>query len=55
MYSFAQLLTFGHVMDSTFSQFSKTLRKNLETNDTSFESPKIEFLESGTKLGMALP
>ena len=35
-----------------FSIFS-FLKKDLETNDTSFESPKIELLESSMKLGMA--
>ena len=30
-------------------------QKDLETNDTSFESPKIELLESSMKLGMAWP
>ena len=49
-----QLHTFGHVMDFYFSQFSSFLQKNLETNDTSFESPEIELLESGEKLGVAL-
>ena len=40
-------------MDASFSQFSAILQKNLEANDTSFESPKIELLESGKKLSMA--
>ena len=31
-----------------------TFSKNSEKNDTSFESPNIELLESGKKLGMAL-
>ena len=29
------------------------ISKKLETNDTSFESPNIELLESGNELGMA--
>ena len=37
LYSFPLLITFGHIMDSSFSQFLATLHKNLETNDTSFE------------------
>ena len=54
IYSFQQLLTFGHVKDFSFSQFSPFLQKNLETNDTSFESPEIEDLDSGKKLGVAV-
>ena len=54
IYSLRQLLTFGHIMDFPFPQFSPFFQKNLETNDTSFESPKIELLESGEKLGVAL-
>ena len=54
-YSFPQLITFGHVIDSSFSQYSKISGKNLEKNDISFESPNIELLESGEKLGMASP
>ena len=53
-YSDRQLLTFGHIMVFPFPQFSPFFQKNLETNDTSFESPKIELLESGEKLGVAL-
>ena len=45
-YSSRQLLTFGHVMELSFSQFSPLLQKNLEISDTSFESPKIELSES---------
>ena len=41
-------------MDSPFCHFLAILQKNLETNDTSFESPKIELLESGEKVGVAL-
>ena len=37
-----------------FSQFPPSFRKYSVTNDTSFESPNIELLESGKKLGMAL-
>ena len=48
------MLIFSHVMDSFFSQFSVILLKNLETNDTSFESPKTELFESGEKVGVAL-
>ena len=44
-----------YVMDSSFSKFSAILQKNLETNDTSFEGPKIELIESGKKLGIASP
>ena len=40
-------------MNFSFSQFSHFLQQNLETNDTSFESPKIALLESGEELGMA--
>ena len=53
IYSERQLLTFGHIMDFSFSQFSIFFQKVLETDDTSFESPKIELLESSMKLGMA--
>ena len=55
IYSLRQLLIFGHIMVFPFPQFSPFFQKNLETNDTSFESPKIEHLESGKKLGVALP
>ena len=55
LYSFPLLLTFGHIMDSSFSQFLEILQKNLETNDTSFESPEIKLLELGKKLGVATP
>ena len=41
-------------MDSFISQFLTILGKNLEKNDTSFEILKIELLESGEKLGVAL-
>ena len=54
-YSQRQLLTFGYIMDFSFSQFSPFFHKDLETNDTSFESPKIELLESSMKLGVAQP
>ena len=53
-YSEPQLLTFGHIMDFPFPQFPPFIQKNLETNATSFESPKIELLESGEKLGIAM-
>ena len=39
----------GFFLFSIFTFF----QKNLETNDTSFESPKIELLESCEKLGVA--
>ena len=42
-------------MDFSFSQFSIFFQKDLETDDTSFESPKIELLESEKKLGAASP
>ena len=54
-YSFQQLLTFIHVIDFFFSQSSLFLQKDLEKNDTLFESPKIEHLDSGKKFGMATP
>ena len=54
-YSQRQLLTFGHIMDFSFSQFSPFFQNDLERNDTSFESPKIELLESSMKLGVARP
>ena len=54
MYSLCQLLTFGHIMDFAFPQFLPFFQKNVETNDTSFESPKTELLESGEKVGVAL-
>ena len=54
LYSLRQLLTFGHIMDFAFPQFLPFLQKNVETNDTSFESPKTELLESGEKVGVAL-
>ena len=41
-YSQRQLLTFGHIMDFSFSQFSPFFQNDLERNDTSFESPKVE-------------
>ena len=47
------MLTFGHIMDSSFSKHLDILQKNLETNDISFESHKIELLESRKKLGVA--
>ena len=53
MHSQRQLLTFGHIMDFSFSQFSPFFQNDLERNDTSFESPKIELLESSMKLGVA--
>ena len=53
MYSQRQLLTFGHMMDFSFSQFSAFFQKDLEANDTSFDSPKIELLESSMTLGVA--
>ena len=53
-YSLCQLLTFGHIMDFAFPQFLPFFQKNVETNDTSFESPKTELLESGEKMGVAL-
>ena len=53
-YSLRQLLTFGHIMDFAFPQFLPFFQKNVETNDTSFESPKTELLESGEKVGVAL-
>ena len=53
IYSQRQLLTFGHIMDFSFSQFSPFFQNDLERNDTSFESPKIELLESSMKLGVA--
>ena len=55
MYSQRQLLTFGHIMDFSFSQFSPFFQNDLERNDTSFRSPKIELLESSMKLGVAQP
>ena len=55
IYSQRQLLTFGHIMDFSFSQFSLFFQDDLEINDTSFESPKIELLESSMKLGVAQP
>ena len=39
----------------SFSWFSSFLKKDLELNDTSFESPKIELLELAMKLGVAWP
>ena len=54
IYSLRQLLTFGHIMDFAFPQFLPFFQKNVETNDTSFESPKTELLESGEKVGVAL-
>ena len=48
------MLTFGHIMDFAFPQFLPFFQKNVETNDTSFESPKTELLESGEKVGVAL-
>ena len=50
-----QLLTFGRIMNFFFSQFSTFFQRYLETNDTSFESPKIEPLESVEKLGGQCP
>ena len=47
------MLTFGHIIDFSFSQFSPFLQSNLETNDTSFESPEIKHLDLGKKLGVA--
>ena len=41
---------YGFLFFSIFTFF----QKNLETNDTSFESPKTELLESGEKVGVAL-
>ena len=41
-------------MDFAFPQFLPFFQKNVETNDTSFESPKTELLESGEKVGVAL-
>ena len=32
-----------------------SFQKKIETNDTSFESPNIELLESRKKLGMTSP
>ena len=55
MHSFRQLLRFGHLQDFSFSLIPPLLKKNLETNDTSFESPYREGLESGKKLGVASP
>ena len=52
-YSLSQLLTFCHTGEFSFSQFLPLLQKSLETNDTSFESPKIVRLESGKKLVVA--
>ena len=40
-------------MDFSFSQFWPFLQQNPETNDTSFESPKIEHLDLGKILGVA--
>ena len=54
-YSERQLLTFSHIMDFSFSQFSFFFQNDLERNDTLFESPKIELLESTLKLGVAWP
>ena len=52
-YSLRQLLTFGHMMDFSFSKFLPPLEENLKTNDTSFESLKIEHLYSCKKWGVA--
>ena len=54
-YSQRELLTFSHTMDFSFSQFSTFFQKYLETNDTSFESPRIELLELSMILGVARP
>ena len=52
-YSLRQLLTFSHIMDFAFSKYLPLLQKNLKTYDTSFESLKIEHLESRKKLCLA--
>ena len=54
IYSGRQMLTFGHIIDFTFFWFSPSFQWNLVTNDTSFENPTIELLESGKKLGVAM-
>ena len=54
VYSIRQFLTFGQVMDFSFSQFSPFCKRDLETNDTLFKSPKIEPFESGEKLILAM-
>ena len=41
------------VFKKMFEQFQPTFQRNSGTNDTSIESPNIEHLESGKKLGMA--
>ena len=51
----ASVANVGHIMDCSFSQFSPFFQNDLERNDTSFESPKIELLESSMKLGVARP
>ena len=44
-----------HYRGNMFSWFSPSFQKYSVTNDTSFESPKIELLESSMKLGVAWP
>ena len=53
IYSLPQVLTYSHLQEFSFTIFLSLLKKNLETNDTSFESPYRNCLEPGKKLGVA--